>query len=891
MMMIVQKQQNHHHHHHHHHHRFSRYYLSSESIHKSDPEIANEDILLGRTDPIGRVVGKFNPWVIRIFKQFKEEPCSAKLILLRRSFDASEKVLIFLDKNSGKFGKLKHNASITNSSFLPTGYQEYRKLMGSRAPLILKDLTRGEDYQSLASFMTILLPTNESAWVLYDTLVNEAITSHSLLEKDINTGLITSYALYNAMLQLKFQTRKFKTPISVINHLLKLKYQNPGTNIFHHVSLRTMTDANTRNELFAPIASTGMNGSSVRASPRVEKLGVLLFILHRTEWKHLDPQYVLKWKALLQDITEYGVETLLSTHSPIKLNALQLIWQSAPGILLPNSSLFYKMFYEQVLYSLTLEPLQVSNEEMMMVTLLQSMHETKFKNSLLVSKLEEITLERGFDYQKAGISVFINLLELDAVPFALMVFENFLQSHHSTSLDFNRGKTLFSEKAKGHVYNVLLEKKHRQPYRCMDLIIAILCFNLSDRSSAQYKLLEYIEIDMLRLMREKSLSLYEAGGLLYAYGTETRYFPPIVKELNSVIDRDFDKATIMDILRMLWSTARLNDRSASYLPKVLNRLENDKRKISHGFEGTTNVCRLLWSLAVLEMLELQMVVHYLPILKQLLKTNDNGTYAYRHSINFQMTQIYAELIACGKKPNSSTTTNSSDDSSDTNGSDDTNKSSSSSSTRIAMGMTKYGYSDLDKMLPWKLFNKRITDTSSSFMHMTTSRLLNCMGIEHCNEWQLSNGYIVDIFIFPPKLKPASSLSSLSLSTTTSTISEATGLNDVSPLEVMTHRLSAIESDSNTEGTILDAKAHNSHFFSDHTSLGPERDLFLDGIVLEFDGPTHFESYRKVSEERRGEKTDFRIYEQLMFLSYLIYGYRIPLSLCYSVCIDIDCRLS
>jgi len=131
-----------------------------------------------------------------------------------------------------------------------------------------------------------------------------------------------------------------------------------------------------------------------------------------------------------------------------------------------------------------------------------------------------------------------------------------------------------------------------------------------------------------------------------------------------------------------------------------------------------------------------------------------------------------------------------------------------------------------------------------------------MGIEHCNEWQLSNGYIVDIFIFPPKLKPASSLSSLlssSLSTTTSTISKATGLNDVSPLEVMTHRLSTIENDSNAEDTILDAKARNSHFFSDHTSLGPERDLFLDGIVLEFDGPTHFESYRKVSEERRGDR--------------------------------------
>jgi hypothetical protein len=846
-MMMVQKQQNHHH-------RFTRYYLSSESIHKNNPEIANEDILLGRTDPIGRVVGKFNPWVMRIFKQFKEEPCSAKLILLRRSFNASEKVLIFLDKYSGKFGKLKCNASITNSTFLPTGHQEYRKWMGNNAPLILKDLTRGEDYQSLASFMTILLPTNENAWVLYDTLVNEAITSHSLLDKDINTGLITSYALYNAMLQLKFQTRKFKTPISVVNHLLRLKYQNPGTNIFHHASLRTMTEANTRNELFAPIASTGMNGSSVRASPRVEKLGVLLFILHRTEWKHVDPQYVFKWKALLQDITEYGVETLLSTHSPIKLNALQLIWQSAPGISLPNSSLFYKMFYEQVLYSLTLEPLQVSNEEMMMVTLLQSMHETKFKNSLLVSKLEEITIERGFDYQKAGISVFTNLLELDAVPFALTVFENFLQSHHSNSLDFNRGKSLFSEKAKGHVYNVLLEKKHRQPYRCMDLIIAILCFNLSVRSSAQYKLLEYIEIDMLRLMREKPLSLYEAGGLLYAYGAEARYFPPIVKELNSVIDRDFDKATIMEILRMVWSTARLNDRSACYLPKVLSRLENDKRKISYGFEGTTNVCRLLWSLAVLEMLELQLVVHYLPLLKQLLKTYDDGTYAYRHSINFQMTQIYAELIACAKKPNSSTTTNSSDGNSDSNGSDDVNaSSSSSSSTSIPVGKTKYGYSDLDQILPWKLFNKRITDTSSSFMHMTTSRLLNCMGIEHCNEWQLSNGYIVDIFIFPPKLKPASSLSSSS--TTTSTISEVRGLFDASPSGVKTHRLSAIESDSNTEETILEAKARNAHLFSDHTTSGPKRDSFLDGIVLEFDGPTHFETYRKVSEERRGETSD------------------------------------
>ena len=81
-----------------------------------------------------------------------------------------------------------------------------------------------------------------------------------------------------------------------------------------------------------------------------------------------------------------------------------MVWERAPLLDLPNSYEVYKSLYDQVLYSISTEPLQVVNQEEAVTTLFESMKKARFKNGRLITEICKILSERGFCVDKVNTS-------------------------------------------------------------------------------------------------------------------------------------------------------------------------------------------------------------------------------------------------------------------------------------------------------------------------------------------------------------------------------------------------------------------------------------------------------------------------------------------------------
>ena len=81
-----------------------------------------------------------------------------------------------------------------------------------------------------------------------------------------------------------------------------------------------------------------------------------------------------------------------------------MVWEHAPLLDLPNSYEIYKALYDQVLYSISTEPLQVVNQEEAVTTLFESMKKARFKNGRLITEICKILSDRGFSVDKVYYS-------------------------------------------------------------------------------------------------------------------------------------------------------------------------------------------------------------------------------------------------------------------------------------------------------------------------------------------------------------------------------------------------------------------------------------------------------------------------------------------------------
>lgn len=589
---------------------------------------------------------------------------------------------------------------------------------------------------------------------------------------------------------------------------------------------------------------------------------------------------------LEQDLSDHTLQILSSINHPIKLNSLQFIWQSLNRLNdVYNRYPIYRRLHQEIQKTILIDPFQIIHREELICSLFESMIESNLKSMMLISTIYDVLSTYGMDYERYGLRMFNALNALECIQYAPNIIG--MMIHNS---DINLGKVFqqiakngslrISNQGKSQIYSMLIknpalhssttesltnteesttsssfmnqetvlalekeglsfEKDHVLGYKLSnDLAIALFCFNRDQPSSPHFQILEKLETALYESEYfQKKMGPAEAVRLIRCYAFTTRR-PTIL--FNALVDRIVPNFVDLDrnqLATLLWSFARLNYLpthiklgGSNLLDQIVWKYFKLVKNSSKNFD--VNFLRTFWSLAVLEKLTLERYTEYEATLINFYET--------RHSHNekimsFQMlTQIYNELLlkhleeskelfktedvvgnihlppptsekipsiekekeGAIRKENESNETKRKiylDE-------DELELATSGKITKQPVELlftipVPPSLQRLEKFLEktHKAFRKLKDENASSDLHRNISKVLLLKKIPHENEILLPNYYVVDIFI---------------------------PIHDISSPE-MKHQYPWSEALKNNKKQ-------------------------KKGIVIEVDGPTHFESYAKVS---------------------------------------------
>jgi len=764
--------------------------------------LRSEDFLILTADPFGHAYGFFNPYVVREFKQARV--VQINLSELQSIVDAAERVLLSLFGKTYKMtrGRTRKPHEIffwANKSNVVESRkccQLATRLLDETQHRRLSDL----ELRMLVSSLAIVLPPSHNFWIQLDELLSQHILRHGLSSMQLQTGLLCSHLIATACSAYNMPYNKFKTPHAVMRLLLDLC--KPGMPLEEHFS----APHSLVEDVLAPIGV-----SRVEDSQQVEEAVLCAELLCRykqdiipnssssssssssskplrTSWGELEP-FLDAFAAHCQRILDF-------TPAPIKVATLRLLWEYLPSLGLPNTFFLYKSLYDQVRHSIVAEPLQLSGQEELIVSLLQSMQKSKFKNELLLDTLFETIKEQGARYEKVGIRLFLSLLELDCPGLATLVLSETMNKRVALGGSEDLDKQLFSFCSKEMSYDALfgvdsfLEKSTSGPYSSSDLSLALCCFGRLPeiphvtKRHRFYRRLLIVEEEFLAKSLP-SISKTEAVRVLYNYGKVGRIHPAIIRGTNAIIEPHLESLSAQDLSRLLWSNARLNH-APSFAKKASQLYLEAKDTI--GNQQLHTLASTLWSMAVLRILTYE---EYMKVEPQLLRhVNAGDGSETRPWMLHAMRQVLMELRLLHK-----------------NGSDATSSE-----------------SVLD-MRPWETSQKlmRINKEANitSYTHRHLSECLIRLGVDHVNEQTMEYGYVVDIFIPPPPPPPARAASPVGVDGGV-VVEMASGTEASGPdlaTQFWLHTLSP--SDVNTA----------------NSGGGSSK-----GTIIEFDGPGHFDSF-------------------------------------------------
>ncbi len=727
--------------------------------------IDTEDYLIAHTDSLALVYNRYNPAIIRAFKDAKAVKSTNEdfLKVLRITEDA----LIIINKKLER----KPNVGSFNFSYMPLGVSNARNKVEKILSHSMKAVSNYEELKGIAAAMQILLPQSPRLWQDFDRLVHSKLRHYGL-----DFALLAAYSVQEAAKGLRLDRSKIRTPTAALQLLLDHRSETTK-NIFD-----AFTTSQQGFEVLAPIGAT-----QVRDDRSVELLGLQLHLVaSQDSFQHHSQANQLYRKRLLEDLTLHCVRILSSLHAPVKLSLLRQIWELAPKIDLPDSYMLYKTLYQQVMYSITTEPLQIVQQEDALCSLFESMIESQFKSSQLLLKLQELIQIRGLDCHRVGVRLFNALVRLEALSFSTIVLENIMK-YSSMKLESifsqsSREKVFsLSDAAKG-IFLKLLYERSRLAASCggdkMDrssstnLMLALLYFSREDKRSPHYKLLEQLEYTLSSKL--SLLSSEEALMIMHSYALAGRLQPSMMRGIDQHCAQHIQKMNSRQLSTVIWACGRLNHQPV-YLSEAIE-------KYFLGFEGVSKLSaagyyplsRTLWSLAAMQRLtpSLYLTAH------RLLMHSMSETYGVEINswISRQLMQVILELkILLPPAPSP------------------IGKHSNSMGVQFQQDKDQLATAigQLDDMIrsskSWKYLQRRLKDeNNSSQTHLDASAILRELGIVHENEKILDNGYYADIYISPQ--------------------------------------------------------------FAGNTTPSNSK-----GIVVEFDGPWHFESYLDVSAFRVGLK--------------------------------------
>jgi hypothetical protein len=651
------------------------------------------------------------------------------------------------------------------------------------------------------------MPKSSALWHSFDDIMHKKLSqlNNSIVPNTNISGylgvkyeifLLASHAITTASQYLKLRSNEMKTPKYLFQTIFELKRQiktnslSEGTGVSSNIfeSLANLPVALNQEEVFAPVGVI-----QVRDSKPIELLALQLHLVssqlysgsgnNGTSLTDLK-QYQGLRPAILEDLSNYSLKILSTLPTPIRLLSLRSIWENASKIDLPNSYLVYKKLYQQVVYSITTEPMQIINQDDTICSLLESMVQAKFKSSDLISKLYGLLSVHGMDYQRYGVRLFNVLVQLEATSFATDVLEIMMRNSNN-KLEYlitqsSKGKPFsLSDSAKDQLLKVLsesflskqttngndLSKQQSQANQnpeaelsddnqlvlgknnkiASDLVLALFCFNREEKKTSYYRLLERLELLLLQDMQQNSdkISTAEAIALLQSYSLAGRYHLKLVQSFISIVFNHLDELNLRQLSTVIWSCARLYLKPEFLLTLIelyFIKLEKANQLTS---PGQFALCRTLWSMAVLEVLDFD---RYHKVQNNLYRSfhQSTGEIELKVSVLKMLTQIHTELKLVAAKANAA--------------SDSVNDLSIQRQQEVKHQSNQMILEELDNFIAtsskMKIFNRKSPFgddlISSSWTHLDASRLLNENGINHENEKRLSNHYTIDIYI-PPNL--------------------------------------------------------------------------------------------------------------------------------------------
>jgi hypothetical protein len=586
----------------------------------------NDHLLLALTDPFAHISGSFHPAVVRAFKNSRvvAKPSNQYLELLQKT----EKTLLSLNDRVST-----RNISPSQAiQFMPR-IESARYRLKEYLHRVVKHTKRDEEVMGYTALMVIFQPRNIEMWEDFDKLIVNRLSAKT--DYNMELALLASYALKNYCLNSKVSDHVFLTPKKVfhdlIRHRVQLKNRSSSSSSPTSSSNNNNESAMTENT-FDYLLSFPREDLfiSLGTNPLVDskKLEMLSLQFHLFNFVKFAPpnafdlpnstHHIPKLESLGDELTQHAMTIFNSIQNPIKLRALQSIWEIIYFIQLPNSYFVYKKLYQLIYNSIVIDPMQIiTNQEEMLISLYQSMITSGFKNKILIDKINELLLKYGFDYDKYGIRIMNLAIQLDSLNFAIQVLELMISKD---SFNFNH---LISQSSRNSVFQLSVPSRN-QLFKTMsvhypasssskkdknskittdmkqsedtgemdspspstssssssddeipappssrplsksklvnDLVLSMFCFHREAHNTPQYQLLTNVEQQLLQSYTQSEsngITVNDCLSLLKCYAFAGRKHPLLMNYVFNKLSSTYPRLTVQELGDIIYYCARL----------------------------------------------------------------------------------------------------------------------------------------------------------------------------------------------------------------------------------------------------------------------------------------------------------------------------------------------
>ena len=300
---------------------------------------------------------------------------------------------------------------------------------------LINDNVNSFEIQSLAAFMTILLPSSSNEWYELDKIICSKLNYDYLKNCGIHPLLMLSHLL---------STASEKYPYNLRNHF---RSQQVITNMI------VMPDGNI------PVLNDALNETGVMkidsVSGQLVKVGLLLELLVQSPNSlNLQKRTVLSSKlcAILDSMDKCVIENK-ENNIQLSLKLIEPLWKYTPLLDLPDSFIVYRSLFKLCESCIEVDVENILFDENTMLSLLEGLETSSFKFKNLIRLIFTRMFTFGIGNLTHGIQIFRVLIELDETLLATEIL-NAKVDKDKIFLDKPDDREL-SDVAKNRIYHLL----------------------------------------------------------------------------------------------------------------------------------------------------------------------------------------------------------------------------------------------------------------------------------------------------------------------------------------------------------------------------------------------------------------------------------------------------